>query len=106
MVALQFGAMPLPLSSLIAHSFFGRCVSPQHVWRLGELDVVIADDLYAVAPGIEEIEKLTGQRFHARLRQCTADRFLIIDNESKMPTVVGGLKSRSCREARISNRRP
>jgi hypothetical protein len=27
-VALQFGAMPLPLSSLIALSFFGRCVNP------------------------------------------------------------------------------
>jgi hypothetical protein len=103
MVALQFGAMPLPL---IAHSFFGRCVSPQHVWRLGELDVVIADDLYAVAPGIEEIEKLTGQRFDARLRQGMPHGLFVIHNEPKMPTVVGRPKSRSCREARISNRRP
>jgi hypothetical protein len=40
----------------------------QHVRCLGELDVVVADDLYTVAPRIEEIEKLTGQRVDARLR--------------------------------------
>jgi hypothetical protein len=32
----------------------------QDVRRLSELDIVIADDLYAVAPGVEEIEKLAG----------------------------------------------
>jgi protein-disulfide isomerase-like protein with CxxC motif len=63
----------------------------QHVWRLGELDVVVTDDLYAVAPGIEEIEKLTGQHFHARLRQGMSHGLLVIDNEPKMTTVISGL---------------
>ena len=31
----------------------------QYVRRLGELDVVVADDLDAVAPRIEEVEKWT-----------------------------------------------
>src|SRR5437660_939915 len=56
-----------------------------------ELDVVVADDLYAVAPRIEEIEELTGQRFHASLRQGLAHGLFVIDNESKMTAVVGGL---------------
>src|SRR6266478_6480748 len=63
----------------------------QDVRRLSELDVVVADDLYAVAPRIEEIEKLTGERFHARLRQGAAHGLFVIDNESKMTAVVGGL---------------
>ena len=86
--------MPLPLSSLIALSFFGKMRqshTAQYVWRLGELDVVVADDLYPVAPGVEEIEKLTWQRFHARLRQGTADGLFVIDHETKMTAVVGGL---------------
>ena len=63
----------------------------QHVRRLRELDVVVADDLHAVAPRVEEIEKLTGQGVHARVRQRLADRVLVIDHESKMTAVVGGL---------------
>ena len=39
---------------------------------LRELDVFVADDLYSVAPRVEEIEKLTGQRVDAGLRQRTA----------------------------------
>ena len=63
----------------------------QHVRRLGELDVVVADDLYAVPPRVEEIEELTGQRVHARLCQRLADGVLVIDHESKMAAGVGGL---------------
>ena len=63
----------------------------QDVRRLSELDVVVADDLYSVAPRVEEIEKLTGQRFDASLRQRAADRLLVIDHESKMTAVIGGL---------------
>src|SRR5262249_55605727 len=65
----------------------------QDVRGLGELDVVVANDLYAVAPGVEEIEKLTGQHLHARLHQGAADGFLVIDHQSKMTAVVGGLSA-------------
>src|SRR5438552_5517244 len=63
----------------------------QDVRRLSELDVVVADDLYTVAPRIEEIEKLTGQRVHPGLGQSPADGLFVIDNESEMTAVVGGL---------------
>ena len=63
----------------------------QHVRRLRELDVFVADDLYSVAPRVEEIEKLTGQRVDAGLRQRTADRVLVINHEFKMTAVVGSL---------------
>src|SRR5262245_66302323 len=63
----------------------------QHIRRLAELDVVVADDLDTVAPRVAEIEKLTGQWFDARLRQRAADRILVIDHESEMPAVVGSL---------------
>src|SRR5262245_66426836 len=35
----------------------------QHVRGLGELNIVIADDLDAVAPWIPEVEKRAGQQF-------------------------------------------
>ena len=34
----------------------------QHVRRLGELDIFVADDLDTVAPRVKEIEKLARQR--------------------------------------------
>jgi len=85
--------MPFPLSSFIAFSFLEDATThaAQDVRRLGELDVVVADDLYTVAPWVEEIEKLTWQRFYARLRQGVAHGLFVIDNESKMTAVVGGL---------------
>ena len=63
----------------------------EYIRRLGELDVVIADDLDAVAPRVEKIEKLTGQRLHTRLGQRLPHRFLVIDDKSEMTAVVGSL---------------
>src|SRR5205085_2544074 len=63
----------------------------QNVRGLGELDVVVADDLHTIAPRVEEIEKLTRQHVHARLRQGAADGLLVIDYESKVTAIVGGL---------------
>ena len=63
----------------------------EHIRRLGELDVVIADDLDAVAPGIEEIQEPAGQRLDAGLRERLADRVLVIDHEPEMTPVIGGL---------------
>src|SRR5512134_2876732 len=56
----------------------------QHVRRLGELDVVIADDLDAVAPRIEKVEKRTWQRLDTGVGQRLADGVLVIDHKSKM----------------------
>ena len=56
----------------------------QHVWRLGELDVLVADNLDAVAPRVEEVEKRAGQGFDPRVGQRFPDCFLVIDDKSKM----------------------
>src|SRR5262249_47027798 len=63
----------------------------QHVRRLGELDVVVTDDLYSVAPGVAEIEEWAGQRFDPGRPQRAAHRVLVVDHEAKMTAVVGGL---------------
>src|SRR5512144_2827968 len=66
----------------------------QHVRRLRELDIVVPDDLDAVAPRIEKIEKRTRQRFDAGIGQRFADGgLLVIDHKSKMAAVVGGLST-------------
>src|SRR5262249_50281493 len=69
----------------------GETHSAQHVRRLGELNVVVADDLYPVAPGVAEIEEPGRQRLDARGRQRAADRVLVVDHETEMTAVVGGL---------------
>ena len=63
----------------------------QHVCRLGELDVVVADDLDAVAPGIAEIQERPRKRIHACIEQLSADGFLIVDNKAEVTSVVGAL---------------
>ena len=63
----------------------------QHVRRLGELDVVVADNLYAVAPRIEKVEKRTGQRLDTRLGERFADCILVVDHKSKVTAVVSTL---------------
>ncbi len=86
--------MPLSVSSLIAFLFFARWAKPhaaQHVRRLRELDVVVADDLDAVAPGVAEVEEAARQRLDARLDQRVAHGLLVVDDEAEMTAVVGGL---------------
>jgi hypothetical protein len=50
--------------------------SAQHVRRLGELDVVVADNFDPVDPGIAEVEKRTRQRLDTRFGQRSADGLL------------------------------
>src|ERR1044072_5892677 len=63
----------------------------QHVWRLGELDVVVPNDLDAVAPRVEKVEKPARQRIDAGLSQRLADCVLVVDHEAKVAAVVSGL---------------
>src|SRR2546423_1348469 len=63
----------------------------QYVRRLGELDVVVADDLDAIAPRIEKVEEPAGQWSNARAGQRLAHGLLVVDHESEMAAVVGGL---------------
>src|ERR1044072_4337765 len=63
----------------------------QHVSRLGELDVVVPDDLDAVAPRIEKVEKPARQRIDGGVSHRLADSALVVDHEAKVAAVVSGL---------------
>ena len=71
----------------------GQPHAAQHVWRLAKLDVVIGDDLYAVAPWIEKIKKPAWERLNPNLCQSLAHRFFVIDHKSEMATLVRRLRA-------------
>ena len=60
------------LDRLRALRKIGHAHAFQHIRRFRELDVLVADDLDAVAPGIEEIEEAPGQRPSRRPRPAPA----------------------------------
>ena len=53
---------------------------PRSIRRLGELDVVVADNLNAIAPRVEEVEKRPGQRLYTRVSERFSYGFLVIDH--------------------------
>ena len=62
--------MPLSVSSLIACAFFDKCSSPiRNAFGAFQLDIVVRNDLNAIAPWIHKIEKRTGQWFNIRIGQ-------------------------------------
>src|SRR5438132_13587102 len=63
----------------------------KHVRCLRELDVVVADDFDPISPWVEKIEKRPGQRLDSRSRQCLPHALFVVDDEPKMPSVVGRL---------------
>jgi hypothetical protein len=65
----------------------------KHVRRFGELNIIVADDLDAVTPGIAEVEKWTRQRLDACFGKRLAGRLLVIDDQAKMTAVVEGLSA-------------
>src|SRR5262249_33190769 len=65
----------------------------QHMRSLSELDVVIANDLDAVAPRIEEIEEGSRQCLDPGLRERCADRLLVVDHKAEVATIVTGLSA-------------
>ncbi len=60
----------------------------QDVWRLGELDVVVADDLDAVAPRVEEVQKAPWQDLDPGSDQCRPDNLFVIDYQPEVAPVV------------------
>ena len=65
----------------------------QHVRRLGELDIVVADNLDAIAPRVEKVEKRAGQRLDPGVGQRFADGILVVDHKPKMTSLVSRLSS-------------
>src|SRR6476661_2460032 len=69
----------------------GESHAAQDVRRFGELNIVVTDDLDAIAPGIAEVEKWSRKRFDACVGECLARGFLVVDDEPEVTSVVGGL---------------
>jgi hypothetical protein len=63
----------------------------QHIGRFGEMDVLIADDLNPVAPGVTKVEEASGQQGDTSRFERLASRVLVIDSETEMATIVRGL---------------
>jgi hypothetical protein len=100
------GSTPLPppllLGALVrCHPLLGKllerlCIlgkmrqphSAQHIRCLGELYVVVADDLEAIAPRIAEVEERSRQHLNARRGQRLADGVLVVNHKAEMSTVV------------------
>jgi hypothetical protein len=55
----------------------------QDVRRLGELDIVVTDNLDAIAPWVEKVEKRAGQRLDACFGQRLADDILVSTTSPK-----------------------
>ena len=56
----------------------------QHVSCLGKLNVVVADNLDAVAPRVEEIEEWSGQRFDPGGGQGLAHGVGVINDQARV----------------------
>jgi hypothetical protein len=65
----------------------------QHVWRLGELDIVVTDNLDAIAPWVEKVEKRSRQRLDPGIGQSLADCIFVVDHKSEMAALVSRLSS-------------
>src|SRR6266849_6248181 len=63
----------------------------QHVGRFRKLDILVPDDLYAVAPRVSKVEKRSRQGLDAGVDQCFASGVFVIDYKPKMTSIVGGL---------------
>src|SRR6185312_16601486 len=79
----------------------GQTHAAQHVWRLGELDVLVADNLDAVAPGVEKVEKRAWQRFYPLVSERLTDGLLVVDHKPKMTPIVSRLSSASLQREKL-----
>src|SRR3954447_2421025 len=78
----QLGGGRVGLAELEAHP-------GQDLLGLGELDLVVLDNLDAVAVGVEKVEAAAGQDLGARGDQCPARRLLVVDDKPEVARRVG-----------------
>ena len=79
------------LDGLGAFREMRKAHAAQYVRCLRELDVVVADDLDAIAPRVVEIEERPGQHLDAGLCQCAANGLLVVDHQAEVAAIVGRL---------------
>src|SRR5205085_1998953 len=65
----------------------------QHISCLGELNIVVANDLYSVAPRVPEIEELTVKWRHTSCLKGLSGCLFIIDDQAEVSTVIWGLSA-------------
>jgi len=65
----------------------------QHIGSLGELNVVVTDDFYSVAPRVPKIKERTIKWGNTSCLECLAGRLLVVDDETEVATVVCGLRA-------------
>src|ERR1700746_4205800 len=63
----------------------------QHIGCLGELNIVITNDLHSVAPGVPKIEERTVKYGNTRCLECLAGRFFVVHDETEVAAIVRGL---------------
>ena len=63
----------------------------QNIGRLRELNILIINNLDGIAPRIAEVKKRSFNLFDSGRLRSASSSFLIIDNETEMTAVVGGL---------------
>src|SRR6266853_3667656 len=95
---------PLRVALTECHALFGQLPlrvlvldqvrqthAAEDVGGFGELDIVIADDLNAVAPWVAEIEEWALERGNAGSLEGGACRLLVVDHQAEMATIVCSL---------------
>src|SRR6202795_43913 len=76
---------------LFCFVIFGQMRQPhaaQHVGCLCELNVVVTDYLYSVAPGRPKIKKRPVEGGNTSCLECLAGGLLVVDDEAKVATIV------------------
>src|ERR1700757_4692617 len=63
----------------------------QHIGCLGELNIVVTNDLHSVAPGVPKIEEWTVNYGNTGCLECLAGRLLVVHDETEVSAIVGGL---------------
>src|SRR5262245_61033520 len=77
----QLGQCRVGLAELEVHA-------TEDLRRLGELDLVVLNDLHTVAVGIEEVEPPARENLRSRRRQRLPHRLLVVDDEPKVAVRV------------------
>src|SRR5262249_11804532 len=80
-----FGQLPLRVLVL---SQVRQTHAAEDIGGFGELDIVVADDLNAVAPWVAEVKEWALDESNAGSREGGARRVLVVDHEAEMATIV------------------
>jgi hypothetical protein len=65
----------------------------QHIGRLGELDVVVTDDLHSITPWVPKIKEGTVKWSNTSCLERLAGRLLVVDDETEVTTNSPGSSS-------------